>query len=246
MLEDKIKSSTKIEKGDSVYIYPYKIRNSIESFEELSLITVEEIDRASHNGKDIIVSGFFEDVDEDGRIYQNKETGIVAYKCQGDLVITSDGLKYVSYYANKNRYSLCLKKIKDLRIFYRLVLTFSVAKDIVIKIRPYEKLLFSSVEDAERFLPFISINHCKLNSSCVSFELNDILNVFSDYSICFNNIEYKDAERRRELFEYCCKNRNSTNKTSYDFQKIFSLRFSDFELDAIKISNDLIGGTYDK
>ena len=237
MLEDKIKSSVKIERRDEVFIYPYKMRKNINDFEDLKLVTVDNVDYSDNKKSDIIVTGYYKKVGDDGRLTSCIETGIVAYKCCDDLVLTSEGLKYVNYYINKKDAIFCLKRIKDLSVLYRLVVVFNISKDVFIKVRPYKKLFFNSLENAEDFLPFIDIRHPVFNRTYVAFELNGTLNVFSDFSVCINGKEYFDDNYKEELFIYCCRNKNSLNNTPYDFQKKFSLRFSSFELDAIKINS---------
>jgi len=235
MLQNMLGVNTKIDIGDYVFVYKYSDRKNIDGLDDLYKIKVEEISPPGAHDKNIIVSGVFETVNDDDQIIYERITGVVAYKGVGRLIETSAGIMYGNYYLEKKRPVQCLRRLKNEYEFFDLVADFAVTEKINIRVILNEDIIFPSIENAEQYIENIKITHAELHSGYLKFEVNGIINVFSNFEIVFNNKIYTSNEKLRELFEHCCSVRNSKNETRYNFNKVFSLKHTGYELDQIQM-----------
>ena len=99
-----------------------------------------------------------------------------------------------------------------------------------------EKLVLTEIEaehEADAFFPHFNKNEWDLSG--IRTELNKNKIVFTDYVIYIDNKMYIDENSKKELFSYMCKNSNSKNKVKYDFNKKFSLKVFEYEIEKINL-----------
>lgn len=236
MFKDALSTETVIQPEDTVYIYEYRQRKDIKGFSDLTKVTVDTVVTASKKDKNIIVRGHFENVDDDGRIFNDVMTGIVAYKANGPFVETKEGLKYISYYISSQGFpEVCLRKVKDHKDFYTLHATFGLTKELRVRAAAADGLLFNSVADAEDYIQYIDISNAELSNEYIRFDTNGVLNVFTNFDIIIGDHRFSSRDKLKEIFSFVCKQKNSKNNAQFDFNKVFSLRHLSFELDAAKL-----------
>ena len=227
-MKDFLKTPT-LYKGDIAYIYEYKNRNEIQSFDDLIKI---KVDKATKNIGNILAEGT-RNIYESNKIIESKEFGTVAYIQEGNYIQTSEGLKYISYYIENNKAKHCLKKLKDNTQLYKLGITFSIGKDIKIKTQIPFDVLFLSANDAADYIQHTKITHPKLNSECITFYIYGIQYFTIDYIIEVDGKETDSDAYKKKLFNFLCQNKKDLNNKQYNYSKEFSMKHSFYYLISI-------------
>lgn len=219
-------------KGDIVFVYEYKNRNNIKCFKDLIEIEVTDI---SPIKEDIVVSGYTR---KNGRIVINnngvpeKTNGIVVYKKEGDILIKKNKKYFLSYKTSKNGYDLDIKEYHGGNLF-QLYACMKVDNKSYVKVRLNE-MCFDSVDKIEAFCSLIKLNHFELYQEYIKGKVNDEDLIYYDFEVYYDG-NYISTDSKKRLFDYACKNKNSINETAYDFNKIFSLKQTCFEISTSKV-----------
>ena len=226
-MKDKLDKNVKILQEDIVYIYEHKNRNNIDSFSDLKKIKVLDILPTTSSQKEIMVAGLDEN--------NEKIIGFVVYKQNGNLIETAEGLKYISYYLEKNEVKLCLKKVKDIKTFYKIKLILSLKEICEFAVDIFPDMLFINEDDIDRFTDTLKVKKAELTSDKINININRDDKSFKDYIIYINGKMLMDPESKRQVFDYIANNKNSKNNTMYNFNKSFSLKAVSYELEEIII-----------
>lgn len=165
-----------------------------------------------------------------------KIIGFVVYKKNGNLIETAEGLKYVSYYFDSNKAELCLKKVKNIKAFYKIRLVLSLKNICEFAIDLVPDMLFVNDKDIDDFTYILKIKKAELTSNGINININGEDKNFKDYIIYINGKMLTDSESKRQVFNYISDNKNSKNNAVYNFNKSFSLKAVSYELEEIKIN----------
>ena len=235
MFKDELNKNAIIQLGDTVYIYQYTNRNKTKEFKDLEKIIVTNVIPRTKNSDDLMVTGIKEYIDNSGDIKQDKITGFVVYKKNGNFIETSEGIKYISFYIKNGVINPCLKKIKEIKTFYRIYQIFKLKDVAEFSVDISQDLLFINQEEIDLFMNNIHFNKNEWDLSGIKTEINKTKVLFKNYVIYINDKMYEDDNSKKELFSYMCKNSNSKNKVQYDFNKKFSLKSFEYEIEEINI-----------
>lgn len=235
MFKDELSKNTVIQLDDIVYIYQYTNRNKIKEFKDLEKVKVTNVIPRSKQSDDLMITGIKETIDESGEIKHDKITGFVVYRKNGNLVETSEGLKYINFYLKNGNINPCLKKIKDNKIFYKIYQIFKLRDVAEFSVDISQDILFTNQDEIDLFMNNIHFNKNEWDLSGIRTELNKNKIVFTDYVIYIDDKMYIDENSKKELFSYMCKNSNSKNKVKYDFNKKFSLKVFEYEIEKINL-----------
>lgn len=213
--------------GDRVFVYQYKDRKDIHDFSDLTEI---EVTAAVDNVKNIIATGNIilngnYVYDENG----NKETisGIVAYKKEGNILEKGKRKFYISYDIKKKGFNTILKEYNGEDLL-ELHACLRLDEHVEIKLLA-TNICFISQEEAEEFIDFLYIKHPKLYNRKISIEINGKTYLYEDYSVYVNG-KYIDKNPKERLIQYACKYKNPIKEETYDFNKVFSMRLSGYDL----------------
>lgn len=232
MFKDALLNSTKVFKGDIAYIYQYQKRKEIEFFSDLNKIEVSEVIPKGKMSDTVMLEGFC-DICKKGKIEKEKILGILEYLREGDTIKTSEGDKFINFFIKDNKPILCLRKPKEEYEYCKLFAIFQLDKKIEIKISPYD-LICLNQENLCNLIKLTKIQYPRLNNGYVSYFLNEEEKNECLFDIYINNKKYENADGIKEIFNWACNNKNSINDVNYNFQKVFSLKLTNFEM--IKIN----------
>ena len=228
MFKDKILNDTKIFQGDIVYIYQYQKRKEIEFFEDLNMVNVLDVVPRTKSCEPIMVSGF-EKKCINGIIDENKILGIVQYVRDKDIIKTSEGNKIINYFVKDKKPILCLRKLKDEYDYCKLKAIFQLDKNLEIKVEPYD-LICLNQDNLCDLIKLTKISHPRLHNGYISFLLNGEEVYINNFEIYINNKKYNNSDSIKEIFKWACENKNNINNATFDFQKIFSLKLTNYEM----------------
>lgn len=228
MFKDKISNMEKIDIGDHVYVYQYRKRKKIEFFQDLDFIKVTEIVPKNKPSDPIMVGGI-KTICNKGILNDENVVGFVDYIRHGDIIQTSEGDKFINYFIKNNEMILCLRKIKEEYEYCRLKAIFQLDKKIEIKISPYDLICFNE-ENLLNLIKFTKITHTRLHNGYISYFLNGEEIHINDFEIYINNKKYNGYDGVEQIFKWACENKNEINEANFNFQKIFSMKLTNFEL----------------
>ena len=210
--------------NDIVYIYEYKNRNNIKSFKDLIKIKVTDVPPT----KDNIVSGY--NIKNNSFIKTNngnfeKTTGIAVFKEENHIILNiKNGKKY--FISDNNE----LKQYEQQDLFALFIVT-KLDENVKIKFRLGE-MLFDNIENIKHYVDKIHLSCFDMTDSYIHFKFNKEDISYEDYEVY-----YKDnliaSNYKERLFNYACKHKNAKNKTEFDFNKVFSLKFVEYEISKI-------------
>lgn len=232
MFKDSISASVKLEDGDVVYFYEYKDRKNINEFNDLQKAVITKVIPGQANDGNPMVEVNVPFI-ENNRVKYNTVVGFVVYKKQEDFVMTSEGLKYVSYYIKNNIVKLCLKKVKDTNALYsKLFVVMNIGKLFNIKFNAFEDIIFFNDKEIEQLSTFISIKKGELYDGYIKCELSGDTKEIFNYEFWKGDCCYYTDSDKHDLFVYACTHFSSKNKTSFgqNYEKIFSLKHTGFEI----------------
>lgn len=214
--------------NDIVYIYEYKNRNNIQNFEDLTEIKVTDISPTGDN----IVSGYNIEnghfVETSNGNYE-KTAGIVVFKKEKNIITNvKNNKKYFITYNNE------IKKYDEQDLFEIYIVT-KLDNDVIIKFS-LNNFCFDNMEDINNCINKIKLSHFELLDTHINFMLNKQKIECYQYEVYFKE-NIITTNNKEKLFNYACKNKNSINKTSFDFNKVFSLKFVEYEISKIVDKN---------
>lgn len=232
MIKDKLGREKQIFRGDTVYVYQYKDRNKISSINDLEKIVVEDISESG--GGDFIASGTKSYLDSNGRIQEEKTSGIVCYVMSGNMVVTSEGEKIINYYVDDNKIKLCLRKPKEEYEYMVLNVLFQIDKKIELTVKPYD-IICVNENNLKSLISLIKISHPRLHNGFVSFFLNDNEVVTRNVEVYINKTHYIGNNGLGNVFDWAVENKNPLTDSPYKFQKIYSLKHTGYIASKIQI-----------
>ena len=213
-------------KNDVVYAYEFKDRKEINSFQDLTKVTVERADL--HNVPPIINGKT-----DDGELF----CGIVAYKKEGELLFKNNKKYFISFNKYRKRNTLekdkkgFTKEVREYKggVLYGVYANFSLTKETSIKFRISE-VSFENLEEIENFISLLFISRGELHGDYISFMLNAEEQVVKDYEVHLNNKQIHATDIKKQVFQHACSHKKPILATPYDFNKAFSLKLQEYEV----------------
>lgn len=233
MFKDSLSNNTQVFKGDIAYVYQYQKRKEIEFFSDLDKIQVSEIIPKAKVTDTVMLEGFSIN-NKKGNIEKDKILGILTYLREGDIIKTSEGDKIINFFIKENNPIPCLRKIKEEYEYCKLFAIFQLDKKIEIKICPYD-LICLNQDNLCELIKLTKIQYPRLYNGYISYLLNGKEKNINIFDIYINNKKYENKEAIKEIFDWACNNKNSINDATYNFQKIFSLKLTNFEMLNVKL-----------
>lgn len=222
-----------IYKNDIVYAYEYKNRNNIHQFDDLIKIKVDTVD---NNGKTIIVSGetmIDENIVLNSNGVNDRSSAIVLYKKEDDLLLKRNKKYYISYIKNKKSFVRDVKEYdKNIKLMC-LYVCLTINERAMAKLRITD-ICFSSVDEINEFVDMLKISHVELYDDKITMILNGDKKTFYNYEVYYDG-KHITSNGKQRLFNYATKVKNPINETSYDYNKIFSMKVADFEVSYAKV-----------
>lgn len=210
--------------GDTCLAYKYHDRKGVKSAGDLETVRIREVISSDKNG--IMVGG----TDAGGENF----TGFAVYRLDGDFVETGEGLKYMGCYKNGGEYGRCLRKISQDE-YLRLGLIFMLKKEAEIAVDIFPGMLFTSEDEATRFVSSCHFKKASISLSGVEITINGDRTIFKDYRIYAGDMEYKSETSGKEFFEKMFQNYSPSR---YIYQASFSLRLVSYEFSPVLVPKD--------
>ena len=213
--------------GDEVFICLKNMQQYAKELQDLTKITVSNyLTSQEYHPRGQKVKGFEKIWDEKNLEYvQEERVGRITYKIiNGNVVPTKEGYKYIKKY-NKNK--LKLVKYEEIKDSFLLVLVFKF-NDFKFKIIIDDWKYFDSIEEVQEYIKKQKITSPKLFMDKISLIQNNRPEDFNKIDIYYNNKRLKIS--LVELFEYLINTYESSNNTSFYFNKYFNLILDCFEL----------------
>lgn len=227
---ESVQNNINVIRGNKAYICLKKMQPYAKILDDLSYIEITANLTSQHNHpRGQKVKGYLVKMDRFGNnIYENIEdkeevVGRCTYLIEdnGYEVQTTEGIKNIVF--KNNKHELILQD--ELKNKYYLYVSLKIG-DFVFKIHLCKFKVFEDEEDVCRFVSKHVFDSFILDNGFILLNMDNKNLIFRDFEIYYNGKKYTGSKIK--VFDYIFNNYEPINKTSYSFNKKFSLEFENF------------------